>query len=74
MLLATGAAIWLTNVIAFSLWYWLLDCGGPGVRSAGTASRPSFAFPEMQSSDLVADGWAPSTSTTCTWHTPTPPR
>ena len=26
-LLAAGGAIWLTNVIAFALWYWDLDRG-----------------------------------------------
>ena len=59
VLLATGAAIWVTNVIAFSLWYWLLDRGGPAARAAGAGSRPSFVFAEMQSGDLVAPGWAP---------------
>ena len=59
VLLATGAAIWVTNVIAFSLWYWLLDRGGPAARAAGGGSRPSFVFTEMQSSDLVAADWAP---------------
>ena len=29
VLLASGAAIWLTNIIAFALWYWNLDRGGP---------------------------------------------
>ena len=29
-LLTSGGAIWLTNVIAFSLWYWDLDRGGAG--------------------------------------------
>jgi uncharacterized membrane protein len=59
VLLATGGAVWLTNVIAFSLWYWLLDRGGPAARRDGTASSPSFAFSEMQSPDLVAPDWAP---------------
>jgi uncharacterized membrane protein len=59
VLLATGAAIWLTNVIAFSLWYWLLDRGGPAARAAGEPSPPAFVFTEMQSGDLVAEGWAP---------------
>ena len=39
VLLATGAAIWVTNMIAFSLWYWLLDRGGTG----GTVGRNRFA-------------------------------
>ena len=59
VLLATGAAIWVTNVIAFSLWYWLLDRGGPAARAAGAGSRPSFVFSEMQSGDVVAPGWEP---------------
>ena len=34
-LLASGAAIWLTNVIAFALWYWEFDRGGPVRRAEG---------------------------------------
>ncbi len=32
-LLASGAAIWATNVIAFGLWYWDLDRGGAAARA-----------------------------------------
>ncbi len=28
ILLASGGAVWLTNVIAFGMWYWDLDRGG----------------------------------------------
>ncbi|MGC1285679.1 MAG: LuxR C-terminal-related transcriptional regulator, partial [Streptosporangiaceae bacterium] len=28
-LLASGASVWATNVIAFGLWYWEFDRGGP---------------------------------------------
>jgi hypothetical protein len=59
VLLATGAAIWLTNVIAFSLWYWELDRGGPAARATGAATSPAFTFPEMQNPDDVDPGWAP---------------
>src|SRR6266702_7757568 len=31
-LLGSGAALWLTNVLVFALWYWRLDGGGPNVR------------------------------------------
>ena len=47
ILLASGGAIWLTNVIAFSLWYWDLDRGGAAARAGGSAIRPAFVFPEM---------------------------
>jgi uncharacterized membrane protein len=59
VLLATGGALWATNVIAFSLWYWLLDRGGPAVRAAG-AQRPAvFAFPENATPELVPPDWRP---------------
>src|SRR6185312_10932393 len=32
-LLASGAAIWVTNVIVYSLWYWEFDRGGPVSRA-----------------------------------------
>ena len=48
-LLLSGAALWLTNVLVFALWYWRLDGGGPKVREARHefGSR-SFVFPQMQ--------------------------
>ncbi len=59
VLLATGGAIWLTNVIAFSLWYWLLDRGGPAARASGEPSPPAFAFAEMQLTELASADWSP---------------
>ncbi len=29
-LLTIGAVVWVTMVISYALWYWHLDCGGPG--------------------------------------------
>ena len=59
-LLLIGAVIWMTNVIAFALWFWDLDAGGAAARAA----RPSrqghaFVFPEMTLGDLVPVGWFP---------------
>jgi uncharacterized membrane protein len=59
VLLATGAAIWLTNVIAFSLWYWLLDRGGPAERANQAGIAPAFVFSEMQMPEFVRDDWMP---------------
>jgi uncharacterized membrane protein len=47
-LLSTGAAIWLTNIIAFGLWYWQFDRGGPAARAHARRSAPDFQFPQMQ--------------------------
>jgi hypothetical protein len=48
-LLGSGAALWLTNILVFALWYWRLDGGGPNVRDRHRefGSR-SFVFPQMQ--------------------------
>jgi hypothetical protein len=57
-LLASGGAIWLTNVIAFALWYWDLDRGGAAARAHGEG-QPTFVFPEMTNSQYVAVDWYP---------------
>ena len=58
-ILGRGAALWVTNIIAFSLWYWLFDRGGPAERAAGSGIAPSFAFPENATPELVGEGWWP---------------
>jgi hypothetical protein len=58
-LLGRGAALWVTNVIVFSLWFWELDRGGPAERAAGSGVPLSFAFPENAMPEFAAQGWAP---------------
>jgi hypothetical protein len=59
LLLASGGAIWLSNVITFGLWYWDLDRGGAAARARGSGPRPAFVFPEMTNSEYVGPGWYP---------------
>ncbi|HEY2815468.1 MAG TPA: hypothetical protein VGJ03_18545 [Acidimicrobiales bacterium] len=59
-LLLIGGAIWLTNVIAFSLWYWELDRGGPVARVQATRPYADFLFPQMQSPELAPPDWEPA--------------
>ncbi len=59
ILLVSGGAIWLTNVIAFGLWYWDVDGGGAAARARGPVAHPAFIFPEMVNSKYVVDGWYP---------------
>lgn len=61
-LLTTGAVIWLTNVIAFSLWYWEFDRGGAAARALNVKNRyPDFQYPQMISPpDLVSPDWEPA--------------
>jgi hypothetical protein len=58
-LLASGASIWATNVIAFGLWYWEFDRGGPIERAEATRKFPDLMFPQMASPHLAPPDWRP---------------
>lgn len=59
-LLLIGAVVFLTNVLAFALWFWDLDAGGPAARAVGHGRHPvAFVFPEMTMPELVAPTWYP---------------
>ena len=56
-LLASGALIWLGNVLVFSLIYWLLDSGGPLARYLGEHPYPDFAFSQQLNPELAPPDW-----------------
>jgi len=64
-LLRSGALLWLTNVIVFTLWYWRLDGGGPTARlEQKKFGSTSFLFPQMQiqrdeRAQFACDRWRP---------------
>jgi hypothetical protein len=58
-LLATSVAVWVINVLIFSLAYWQLDRGGPGGREEDLAIRPDWRFPQDDMDDLFPEGWRP---------------
>jgi uncharacterized membrane protein len=58
-LLAAGGEIWLTNIIAFGLWYWQFDRGGPAARALARQPEPDFQFPQMQEPERHHD-WEPA--------------
>jgi hypothetical protein len=58
-LLSTGVAIWLTNIIAFAVWYWQFDRGGPAARAHARRDLPDFQFVQMQNPDLAHPDWEP---------------
>jgi hypothetical protein len=60
VLLGSGAAIFVTNVIAFGIWYWELDRGGPFARRAGRHPYPDFLFPQMTDPDKARPDWRPT--------------
>ena len=60
ILLVSGGVIWLTNVIAFGLWYWEFDRGGPVARANAERMYPDFQFVQMASPGLAPPDWEPA--------------
>jgi len=58
-LLASSVALWVTNVVAFSLLYWHLDRGGPNARTNGQRVRPDWFFPQTERPEDVPPDWQP---------------
>ena len=58
-LLASGASIYVTNIIVFALWYWEWDRGGPVARAEGLRQYPDLLFPQMTQEHLASEGWRP---------------
>jgi hypothetical protein len=64
VLLGSGAAVFITNIIVCGIWYWEMDLGGPFAR-AGVKERspkrryPDFQFPQMDVRRLAPPDWEP---------------
>jgi hypothetical protein len=58
-LLAKALTIWGANVIAFGLWFWGFDRGGPVRRCEPDPPPPDFQFPQMENPQLAEPGWYP---------------
>jgi|SRR5579859_1837277 uncharacterized membrane protein len=58
-ILASGASIWITNVIVYALWYWAWDRGGPVERALAADTKPDFLFPQIADPRLDPD-WQPT--------------
>ena len=65
VLLGSGAAVFITNIIVFGVWYWEMDLGGPFTRAAPLDERnpkrryPDFLFPQMDVRHVAPDQWEP---------------
>jgi hypothetical protein len=58
-LLSSSVAIWVANVLTFSLLYWQIDQGGPYARASASKVKPDWVFPQpAKPEDLPAD-WRP---------------
>ncbi len=58
-LLLKAVTVWSTNVIAFGLWYWGVDRGGPVRRLQPDPPPPDFQFPQTENPQLAEPGWYP---------------
>ena len=65
-LLLSAAALWITNILIFALWYWRLDAGGPHQRDKRAGhSDGAFLFPQMTMSEEALEeagqqDWSPN--------------
>jgi hypothetical protein len=59
-LLTASIAVWITNVLAFSLLYWQIDRGGPEARSNKESSRPDWLFPQDGTPEAAPLNWRPT--------------
>jgi hypothetical protein len=58
-LLFKGMTVWGTNVVAYGLWYWSVDRGGPVRRREPHPPLPDFQFPQLENPTLAPRGWQP---------------
>jgi hypothetical protein len=60
-LLTSSIAVWVTNVLMFSLLYWQIDRGGPEARANKAVTKPDWLFPQQGAPpDDVPPGWRPT--------------
>src|SRR5207244_2673382 len=65
-LLISAAALWVTNILVFTLWYWRLDAGGPHGRDArlghpdGAFLFPQMTMPPEVKADAGLETWSPN--------------
>ena len=58
-LMIDAVLVWLMNLIVFTIWYWMLDRGGPDRRATSNARRPDWLFPQDQSAVEGWEDWKP---------------
>jgi hypothetical protein len=58
-LLSSSVAIWVANVLTFSLLYWQIDRGGPSARARQGSGTPDWLFPQAATPEDVPPDWRP---------------
>ena len=58
-LLSSSVAIWVANVLTFSLLYWQIDRGGPHARASALGIKPDWVFPQPATPEELPPDWRP---------------
>jgi hypothetical protein len=58
-LLSSSVAIWVANVLTFSMLYWQIDGGGPYARARKVSVKPDWLFPQATAPEDVPPDWRP---------------
>jgi hypothetical protein len=58
-LLSSSVAIWIANVLTFSLLYWQIDGGGPHARASHSSVKPDWVFPQPATPEDLPPDWRP---------------
>jgi hypothetical protein len=58
-LIYSAVSIWFTAVLAYSLWFWEIDRGGPAHRCLNHTHPPDFLFPQMTNPEVCVGRWSP---------------
>ena len=58
-LLSSSVAIWVANVLTFSLLYWQIDRGGPYARASKLSVKPDWVFPQPATPEDLPPDWRP---------------
>ena len=58
-LLSSSVAIWVANVLTFSLLYWQIDQGGPYARASASSVKPDWVFPQPATPEDLPPDWRP---------------
>ena len=60
-LLSSSIAVWVANLLAFSILYWQIDRGGPEARANKAGKKPDWLFPQEGAPvEDVPTGWWPT--------------
>ncbi len=59
ILLKDTLVLWFVIMLLFSVWYWIIDRGGPHARREALKQRPDFAFPQNMTPIAGWENWQP---------------